>query len=74
MPAWVFPASPGIKNRLCLYSKVSFSKVEGFTHCCLENNPHKDVLKQSWKHLKLGLVWFHVDSFNPVVSSNCFNA
>jgi hypothetical protein len=25
---------------------------------CVENNPHKTVLKQGWKHLKIGLVCF----------------
>lgn len=35
---------------------------------------HEAVLKQDWKHLKMGLVWFHVVSFDHVVSFNCFNA
>lgn len=32
------------------------SKVDGFIHGCWENNRHKTVLKQGWKHLKIGLV------------------
>lgn len=47
--------------------------MDGFILGCLENNPNKAVLKQGWKHLKIGLVWFHVVSFDHV-SFNCFNA
>lgn len=74
MPAWVFPASPSIKKQVRPPYENQFSKVDGFIHSCLENNPHKAVLKQGWKHLKIGLVLFHVVSFDPAIPFYCFNA